>query len=113
MRAKNGLNVRNVFMKKLFLKGDGVGGDDAACVAFKGGEEGGDEIGITFPDAGAGFHGEGMGRGGGFGDSAGHFLLLGSEIKREFVAFAMGFEEAARFKKAVSRFDGGGSGLRV
>lgn len=41
MGSENGLDAWKVFMKKLFLKGDGVGGDDAADVAFKGGQEGG------------------------------------------------------------------------
>ena len=58
--SKNGLNAGNIFMKKLFLEGDGVGGDNAACIAFEGGEEGGDEVGITFPNTGSGFYGEVM-----------------------------------------------------
>ena len=59
--SKNGLNARYVFMKKLFLEGDGIGGDNAACIAFEGGEEGGDQVGITFPNTGSGFYGEVMG----------------------------------------------------
>ena len=56
--SKNGLNARYVFMKKLFLEGDGIGGDNAADIAFEGGEEGGDQVGITFPNTGSGFYGE-------------------------------------------------------
>ena len=48
-------------MKKLFLEGDGIGGDNAADIAFEGGEEGGDQVGITFPNTGSGFYGEVMG----------------------------------------------------
>lgn len=54
-----------------------------------------------------------MGCGGGFGNGAGHFLLLGSEIKGEMLVFAMIFEEAVGFKKAVGFFDGWGIGLWV
>ena len=68
-------------MEKLFLEGDSVGGDNAARIAFEGGEKGGDEVGITFPNTGSGFYGEVMWYGGGFGNSTGHFLLLRSEIK--------------------------------
>lgn len=57
MGAEHGLDAGEVFVEELFLEGDGVGGDDGAGVAFLGGEEGGDEVGVALSDAGAGFDG--------------------------------------------------------
>ncbi len=111
--AEHGLYVGKVFVKELFLEGDGVGGDDGAGVAFLGGEKGGDEVGVAFADAGAGFDGEVMWGGGGFGDGVCHFLLLGAVVVGELVLLAVGFEGAAGFEKAVGGLDGGWGGVGI
>lgn len=54
-----------------------------------------------------------VGGGGGFGDGAGHFLLLGAVVVGQLMLLAVGFEGAAGFEEAVSGLDGKGCGIGV
>ena len=78
--AADGTQKGDVLLDQLFLKGNGVGGDDD-LFALGGLGDGRDEVGEAFAHAGAGLDDEvRFPLEGGF-DRAGHFLLLGPQLE--------------------------------
>ena len=97
-----------ILVTNVFLKGDGVAGDDTGSFGGDGMEESGDEVGEAFADTGAGFKEEGFSGFKGIGNRECHGVLLGAMIElKHGLQVAAFFED--RFYKRHEVACGGGA----
>lgn len=80
---KEGVADFEILAADLFLKGDGMAGDNAGSRGANGVNETGDEVGEAFAHSGAGLEEEGFAGLEGIGDGEGHGVLLGAVVELE------------------------------
>jgi hypothetical protein len=80
---KEGVADFEILAADLFLKGDGMAGDNAGSCGANGVNETGDEVGEAFAHSGAGLEEEGFSGLEGIGDGEGHGVLLGAVVELE------------------------------